>query len=465
MVKKINILIIASVVGFLAFSAIQAYLINNTYKLKKDAFLNETRKSISRLDDFSPVLDSINDVWQDRFLISVSEYEQDLLTKDSLIAQLKRQTYSLDEEYRTAYKAEMKKNGVAYDLQFQKRVKTIIILDSLQNDTLFYSEPSKDGFRLIGDSFEREDGHRISNSLWLTDHTYQVQEADSTVSRGYDLQFETEDIMNIDGWKRIVLNQLQGLLIISISIFLFVFGLLYYSIKNLITQKKIADIKTDFVNNITHELKTPLATLSLATKMMKKDGVLETPEIIQGTINTIERQNVRLQKLIDQVLHNSLGYKEIQLNKESVASSIYLSQIVSDFEIAQADKELIIEKELVDPSPTIRIDKFYITTATINLLENAVKYGGTRLKIATELKGDDFVIFIQDNGKGIAPKDRKSIFEKFYRIGNKEVHDVKGLGLGLYYTHQIVMAHGGTIDVDSTLGEGSTFIVHIPNKK
>ncbi|MBX2827573.1 MAG: HAMP domain-containing histidine kinase [Flavobacteriaceae bacterium] len=462
MVKKINVLILASVIGFLAFSAIQAYLINNTYKLKKDAFLNETRRSISRLDDFSPILDSINDIWQDRFLVAVSEYEQQKLTRDSLLSQLKKETQELDEDYRIAYKAEMKNNGVVYDLQFHKRVRTIILLDSIQNDTLFYSEPAKDGFRLIGDDFKREDGHRISNSLWLTDHTYQVQEGDSTVSKSYDLQFETVDVMNIDGWKRIVLNQLKGLLIISISIFLFVFGLLYYSIKNLITQKKIADIKTDFVNNITHELKTPLATLSLATKMMKKDAILESAEIVKSTIGTIERQNIRLQKLIDQVLHNSLGYTEIQLNKETTNSATYLSQIISDFEIAQADKDLTLTKEWAPSSPEITIDKFYITTAIVNILENAVKYGGTQIKVSTRLEGKDFIIAIQDNGQGISSKDKKSIFDKFYRAGNKEIHDVKGLGLGLYYTHQVIMAHGGEIRVDSKVGSGSTFTIHIP---
>ncbi len=278
----------------------------------------------------------------------------------------------------------------------------------------------------------------------------------------FNLQFETEDRMNIDGWKRIVLGRMASLLIISIFIFLLVIGLLFYAIKSFITQKKIADIKTDFVNNITHELKTPLSTLTLATKMLKLDKEISTSNNSKNLVNTVERQNKRLQKLIDQVLNNSLGYQEIQLKKEVVNADEYLNLIVDDFELSLDSQSIKIIKN-INTNTIIEIDKFYFTTAILNILENAVKYGKESLEIEISTQSDDnFTVSITDNGIGIPKKEIPFLFDKFYRVGNKEVHNVKGLGLGLYYTNQIIKAHKGDIFVISEENKGTMFTIKIP---
>ena len=275
----------------------------------------------------------------------------------------------------------------------------------------------------------------------VTDHTFQREINGKTQPITFNLQLETQDRMNIDGWEKIVLRRMTSLLILSVFIFLFVFGLLFYSIKNLITQKKIADIKTDFVNNITHELKTPLATLTLATKMLKKKEIISQPNVVESTVNTIERQNMRLQKLIDQVLNNYLGYKEIELNKEVVNASDYLNMIIDDFQLSLDSTSIVIDKN-INSNKEVKIDKFYVTTAILNILENAVKYGKEDLVISFSAAIENsFTVSIQDNGIGIPKKEQSFLFDKFYRVGNKEVHNVKGLGLGLYYTHQIIKAH------------------------
>ena len=465
MLKKIRLLIISSVLGLLALSLVQGYLINNTYKLEKAAFITETRKSISRIDDLSPSLDSINDVWQNNFLNLVADYYVKSINKKEVLDKLNLKTGSINQFYIEKYQKEISKKDIGYDLKFQKIVKTIIVLDSLgvQNDTIFESK-TKPSFHLLGEKFTIEEGHRVSGSLWLTDHTFQ-RELDGEIQPiTFNLQFETEDRMNIDDWKKIVLRRMTTLLILSVLIFLFVFGLLYYSIKNLITQKKIADIKTDFVNNITHELKTPLATLTLATKMLKKEEVLLKPTIIESTINTIERQNIRLQKLIDQVLNNSLGYQEIKLNKEVVNTNEYLNMIVDDFQLSLDSKSITFNKNITT-NQDITIDKFYFTTALLNVLENAIKYGREDLVINFSAKTDtNFTVSIKDNGIGIPKKQQLFLFDKFYRVGNKEVHNVKGLGLGLYYTHQIIKAHKGAIFVESEENIGTTFTIQIPIK-
>jgi len=463
MLKRINVLIIASIIGLVALSVVQAYLINNTYKLRKDAFINESRKAISRIDDFSPQLDSITDIYQEYILRTLADYKINHLTKKEILKKIESKSDSLNQGYIKIYHEELDKRNIPYDLKFQKRIKSIILLDSIQNDTIFLSDTKTPKVHLIGDIFEEKDGHNVSNSLWLTDYTFNYDKNGETASVSYDLHFEIEDIMNIDGWEKIVFSRMKGLLILSFLIFIFVIALLYYSIKSLITQKKIADIKTDFVNNITHELKTPLATLSLATTMLKKESIKAQPEMVANTINTIERQNNRLQKLIDQVLNNSLGYNEITLTKEEVVASKYINTVLDDFLLSVEDKKVMVTRNITPSNQEVLIDKFYFTTALMNVLENAVKYNGNDIQIncVTTIK-ESLIVSITDNGIGISERNQQQLFEKFFRVGDTEVHNVKGLGLGLYYTNQIVKAHKGKIEVKSMAGKGTTFTITIP---
>jgi len=488
--KKIRILILASILGLIALSIIQGYLIKNTFQLKKDAFLTETRREIGRLDNYSPSIDSINDKWHEYFLELLKVYHQDYFKnpkfinntntdlldnqveiKKELIEKLLKKADSLNEDYTRLYHDEMKKLGYKNNIKIQRRVNKIIMSDSIIKDTLF-SDIHSGKFYLIGDKFDYKKGHRVSNALWLTDHDYEQKQDDKTITnQSFYLEFESTDYMNIDGWKKIVLKRMYGIFSIALLLFLFVFGLLYYSIKNLIKQKKIADVKTDFVNNITHELKTPLATLTLATKMLSTDSVKKNESMLDQTVQTVERQNKRLQKLIDQVLDNSLGYQEIKLKKEEVSINDYLNTIIDDFLLSVATKGVEIKRNFSSLSRSfgtrsieMTIDKFYLTTAILNILENAVKYNDGEIKIAINSHINDkfFTLSIKDNGVGISKNNQKDLFEKFYRVDNKDVHNVKGLGLGLYYTNQIVKAHQGSIKVFSEESKGTEFIIELP---
>lgn len=462
MKRKINLLIITSILGLIALSIIQGYLINNTYKLKKDAFISETRRSISQIDDSFPALDSLSDVWQEHFLDKLSDYKYGLIKKDRLVAGLEYVFDSINPTYRSEYQKALVENNIPYGIKFHKRVTAIILLDSIKNDTLF-NIAKKQKPIILGDDISVENSIGVSTTVWQTDHTSSKLIDGEVKEIVFNLMFQAKDEMDIDGWKKIVFKRMLGLLLLSFVIFSIVIGLLYYSIKSLITQKKIADIKTDFVNNITHELKTPLATLTLATKMLKKEDVKQQAQLVDTTVNTIERQNKRLQKLIDQVLNNSLGYREIVLQKETVSLKPYLNTVIDDFLLSVTDKDVVVNRDFDILKETLTIDKFYITTAILNILENAVKYNSEPVIISFETKSKtQLEIQIADNGIGISDKDQKQIFEKFFRAGNKEIHDVKGLGLGLYYTNQIIKAHGGHITLESKLGKGSTFKLNIP---
>lgn len=460
MKSKITLLITASVIGLIALSVIQAYLINNTYELRKDSFIKETRESVSSIDDHLTKIDSMRSVWRDHLLENTTAYKKGEIERDSILLRFRKRTTMMNDDFIRIFRSELHRNGINPDLKFQKKVRSIVILDTLKNDTLFYSALNPESY-ILGEDFNSK-GYGLSSSTSYSEYTFSVGENGGTVSETVGLNFETQTLMSIDGWERKVLAEMRGLLVSSVAIFLFVFGLLFFSIKSLITQRKIAEIKTDFVNNISHEFKTPLATLTLATGMLREES--GEKKSIEGTLGIIDRQNRRLQRLLDQVLDNTLDYDEIALSKEKVLARDFLTTLFDDFVVVMQNENLEMIQELELEKQSICIDKFHLTTAIGNILENAIKYNNDEELIlhCRARVGETLQISIQDNGIGISERDQKNLFEKFYRVGDKEVHEVKGLGLGLYYANQIIKAHGGKIDVESKLGEETTFIVELP---
>ncbi len=463
MKRKINVLIFASILGLIALSIIQGYLINNTYKLEKDAFIEETKRAVFRFDDQLTEIDSIYEIVGEEMVDRIIDYKLGRLEKHKFLNEFNNITDTVNPKFIKLYQDAFRSFNLSHPVKFQKRLRAVVLLDSVFNDTLFYKPQKINSLYLLGEAFDVESAYALNNSQITNDVRRNYVENGIEKSVSIEFQVTTQDYINIDGWEKEVLRRMSGILVLSIFIFTFVLGLLYYSIKSLITQKKIADIKTDFVNNITHELKTPLATLTLATKMLRKEEIQHEPKLVDNTVQTIERQNKRLQKLIDQVLNNSLGYKEIELNKESVIITDYINTVLDDFELSVKSKDLKLNRNFNLLHSSIRIDKFYMTTALLNILENAVKYSENNIEINIDVQASNHLkISIEDNGIGISDKDKNQIFEKFYRAGNTEVHNVKGLGLGLYYTKQIIKAHNGDIIVKSQKNNGTIFILTIP---
>lgn len=459
MKKKINILIITAVVTILALTGIQTYLIYNTYELEKKAFLTETKNAIGRLDDEAELVVETGMLWGEEFAQLLWDYRFTDLGKEKFIEKLKGAD-SLSNAFNTLYQNELKKSNLGYEIKFKKNIYSIIILDSIANDTVFALNDEQPLF-VLGEDFNEKDGYNISQARWQTDY---MKTDDQGKERAFEFRVMTRDRMNISEWKRIVLGRMAGLLAASVLVFLFVMGLFYYSIKNLIKQKKVADVKTDFINNITHELKTPLATLSIASKSLRKMEILASPAAFEGTLSILDRQNTRLQKLIDQVMTNSLGSEELVLNKEQVIDSDYFKNIIDDFSLSVQSQDLTIQRSIESKEVILRIDTFLFTTALFNILENAVKYGkeAIEINIISQLKNNQYEIEISDNGIGISEKDQLSIFDKFYRVVSGNIHNVKGLGLGLYYTKQVIDAHDGTIKLTSEQNKGTSFRITIP---
>ncbi|WP_405202408.1 sensor histidine kinase [Dokdonia sp. LLG6352-1] len=463
MKSKFSLLIAISALALLALCAIQAYLISNTYELKKTAFFNETSNAVSEIAN-DRELDSLYDALIEVDLEDhLADYFNESITKRQVVERFYRNADTYNEQYMKRYEALQLQKELGYEVAYRQNLISIVIIDYPNTDTIF---PIKDNERkrIFGQKFKTGISRSINYARTFDTNEFIDRRGDSISISSYDFEVRTTQEIQVPNWKSLVLKRMWVLIVGSIILFLFVIGLLYYSIKNLITQKKIAEVKTDFINNVTHELKTPLATLGIATKSLRNEAIKSNPDAFNNTLGIVERQNSRLQKLIDQVLTNSLSAEELQLNKEQVSDNVFFKNLLSDFEIATQHAHLTVLNKVYSPEVLLRIDRFHLTTALLNVLENAVKYGKDQVTVTvtTRLVNRNYCIEISDNGMGISPADQKAIFDKFYRAGNSDIHNVKGLGLGLYFTHQIITAHGGTITLKSIENEGSTFTIKLP---
>tara|TARA_B110000285_G_scaffold32370_2_gene33755 strand:- start:1736 stop:3070 length:1335 start_codon:yes stop_codon:yes gene_type:complete len=250
---------------------------------------------------------------------------------------------------------------------------------------------------------------------------------------------------------------------IGIIVLLVTFFFLY-SLVIIFRQKKVSEVKNDFINNMTHELKTPISTISLSSEML-----LQIADSSQGQIRKyagiIFDENKRLEQQVERVLNVAkLDKNELILNKEPFDLRELILQLKDNFEVFQMDKSSRIDLDLTTESHVLLADPVHITNVLHNLSDNAVKYseGPIQISITTSIISSVMLIEFSDKGLGISKEYQKSIFEKFYRVPTGNVHNVKGFGLGLYYVKMIIEAHKGKISLKSIPGEGTTFTIKLP---
>lgn len=419
----------------------------------------DARNAVARIYNTQEV-DSLMWLYRTDFLNNLKEFEQGKIDTSVLLTSLQQKTKALNPDFLEIFKKGFESSETKLDVELKIVTGTILLNDSNRSDVLF--EPNGDEMFLLGNTFPIETGNLINNSTWQHDLDF---EDDNGNYRFVNLAFRTQVYMHVSNWQATMIKDLAGLFLFEFILFAFLVILVYYSIRNLLKQKKLSDIKTDFINNITHELKTPLSTLSIATKTLSLQYDENDGRISKSAIDVIDRQSLRLQKLFDQVVDNSVGYKDIELSKETLNATVFLNNILDDYSLA-LDSEVVLIRNFEASELCITADRFYLGTAIINILNNAVKYGASTIKIdfTVDAESGEGTIAISDNGIGIDKKHHKSIFEKFYRAAEKDTHNYKGLGLGLYYCYQVLKAHHGSISVESKTGLGSTFYLNLPIK-
>ena len=252
-----------------------------------------------------------------------------------------------------------------------------------------------------------------------------------------------------------------GMSVFSIIVVVVIFIIAY---RNLAEEKRLSNLKTDFINNMTHELKTPLATITVAGKTLEMDKIRSDDSKILETARLIGKQSVHLNQLINMILEISMWERtQFELDKKKVDIEEIMNDIVDSFKTGTGNGAKLEQKYNLNGIKA-DIDVVYFTTLINNLLSNAVKYSDKEpvIKIEGSVEDRNVCIKVSDNGIGISKTDQKHVFDKFYRASSGNIHKYKGLGLGLYYVKKIAVAHGGDVNVSSKPGKGSIFTVTIP---
>jgi two-component system phosphate regulon sensor histidine kinase PhoR len=244
-----------------------------------------------------------------------------------------------------------------------------------------------------------------------------------------------------------------------------VFSFFGFSVYLIIRQKRLSEMKTDFINNMTHELKTPISTISLSSEVLMSDDITENPERLKQYAKIIYNENARLKNQVEKVLQlAALDNENIQLKLERMDLHEVIRKASDSLELTVGERGGEIIYNLNAENHIVKGDMVHITNVMYNLLDNANKYSpnAPQIIIETRNENDNLIISVSDRGIGI-PKDTiKFIFDKFYRVPTGNVHNVKGFGLGLYYVKTIVGAHNGKIWVNSLPGKGSQFLISLP---
>ena len=324
--------------------------------------------------------------------------------------------------------------------------------------------------------------------FFITNGTYNVviPGGEKQFSEGGEVQnlYETEyaiNLFNVDeetspGQLKVFFPRKQSYLfseilpsliasIVFTGLILFCF---IYAITIILNQKKVSLMKTDFINNMTHEFKTPIATISLAADSIDSDMVINSPKKIKRFAGIIKEENKRMLAQVEKVLQIAkLDKDDIQLKLINIDINELAHMAAEHTGLKVNARGGTIQTFLKSTNPVIEGDKNHISNVVHNLLDNANKYSKESPEITLETRDakEGVEIVVSDKGIGMAKDDTRRIFEKFYRVSTGNVHDVKGFGLGLSYVKAIVDAHSGNVRVRSSLGEGSTFIIFLPYKR
>lgn len=258
-------------------------------------------------------------------------------------------------------------------------------------------------------------------------------------------------------WRSVLPTLLGSILFSGVILFCFA-----YTIQVILEQKKLSEIKNDFINNMTHEFKTPIATISLAADSIGNPMILHKPEKVQRFANIIKAENKRMNKQVEKVLSMALlDKKEVNLMVKPINVHDIISRAVDNISLQVEKKDGQILQDLKAENAIIEADETHISNVIHNLLDNANKYTPEKPEISVHTRNVDggVQIMIKDNGLGMSKEQRRKIFDKFYRVHTGNRHDIKGFGLGLSYVKAIIAEHKGDITVQSELGKGSKFIL------
>lgn len=295
------------------------------------------------------------------------------------------------------------------------------------------------------------------------------QEQDQLQSKSYNMEWDRDGHyfgVYFPSKQSYIINEM-GIWLFSSSIILIIIIFFAYTISVILKQKRLSEIKNDFINNITHEFKTPISTISLSADVLLGENIALEPQRLSNYARIIKEENNRLKNQVDKVLQlATLEDDKLKLENEEIDLHELIASSVKSFGLIAREREGEIISNLNAEKYQFFGDKIHITNTLHNLIDNAIKYATNKpkIEISTNYHKGFIEISVKDNGIGVSKEGQKYIFEKFYRAPTDNVHDVKGFGLGLNYVKTIVEAYNGSVKLISKEGEGSTFVIKLPLK-
>jgi signal transduction histidine kinase len=267
-------------------------------------------------------------------------------------------------------------------------------------------------------------------------------------------------VVLLDGHHAKIIQALWPQFLVSLLFTVFLILVFAMTFREALKQKKLSEIRNDFINNMTHEFKTPIATISLAADTVMNDAVIHDPESVRKYAEVIKRENRRMNDQVEKVLELALTERnELEMVNENIDLNELLSRLINVMSLQVNAKNGKISSELNSEPIIISGDAFHLERVFLNLFDNAIKYSkdSPEIIVRTSLKNNIITIEVSDHGIGISSEEQERIFDRFYRVSTGNLHNVKGFGLGLSYVKTIVEKHKGKIEVESKPGKGSTF--------
>jgi two-component system, OmpR family, phosphate regulon sensor histidine kinase PhoR len=265
--------------------------------------------------------------------------------------------------------------------------------------------------------------------------------------------------------KQFLLTELWGILLSSIILIIVIVYSFTYTITTIFRQKKLSEIKTDFINNMTHEFKTPISTISLACEALSDRDVIKSSEFMESYINIIQEENKRLAGMAEKILQTAVIEKgQLKMRREQIDLHEVIIDVIKNIRIQVEIKDGLIRRHFRAENPVISGDRVHLTNLVYNLLDNANKYSPRKpvITVRTENTSSGILLTIEDHGIGISKAEQKKIFDKLYRVPTGNIHEVRGFGLGLSYVKAIVSEHKGKISLESEVNKGTTFKIFLP---
>jgi len=464
----INLIIVVVSFVLLSLTAVQLYWVKNAISIEQANFENKVNTAVFEVIDQLERMKTYSTIHQNTyshqqindFLISIDSINQEIFktinnidgTED--IKMMIRKTMLAQEAIN-----EMMNQNQGFDIERHLNPK---ILDSLLlreikeqgiNTPFEYAVISSSNMKMVINKSEKYTSKLEKEGYVFTLYPYEYVENPYflTIFFPYEIRY--------------LFKQMASIIFISLILIVITLMLFIYVIKVIVWQKRLSEMKSDFINNMTHEIKTPISTISLACEALRDDEIKKNQILSDNYLKVINDENNRLGGIAEKILQAAAIEKDnFKLNREKVNLHDLIDGVINNIAIQIEVKDGKITTDFHATKAYIQCDKMHITSVINNLIDNANKYTPRKPKIiiATENYADGVKVCISDNGAGISNENQKKIFDKLYRVPTGNIHDVKGFGLGLSYVKTIVELHGGKITVDSELKKGSKFCIYLP---